>query len=212
MPEMSIHEKLFCCSPPWRWFAARAVLPWALDGEEIHGDVLELGSGSGAISEALLDRSPAIRLTATDFDASMVATTARSIARFGERGTARQADAADLPFADASFDAVLALLMLHHVGEWRRALAESCRVLRSGGALVGYDLLAGPIAGALHRIGVRKHGETLIPWLELRPALERFRLRTSKPFALRPSSAASRRRVSSRPSNRIAPRDGATMT
>lgn len=72
MPAMSAVEQAFCRSHLWRWFTRRVIFPWALDGLELHGDVLELGSGSGAMAEELLARSPSIRLTATDVDPAMV--------------------------------------------------------------------------------------------------------------------------------------------
>lgn len=46
------------------------------------------------------------------------------------------ADVTALPFADASFDAVLATHMLYHVEPPLRAISELRRVLRSGGVLV----------------------------------------------------------------------------
>ena len=45
-----------------------------------------------------------------------------------------------LRFADQSFDFVASYLMLHHVLDWQRALAEAACVLRPGGTFVGYDL------------------------------------------------------------------------
>ena len=45
-------------------------------------------------------------------------------------------DAARLPFADASVDAVLIVDALHHVADQTGALAEAERVLRPGGVLV----------------------------------------------------------------------------
>jgi ubiquinone/menaquinone biosynthesis C-methylase UbiE len=44
------------------------------------------------------------------------------------------ADAARLPFAAGSFDAVVGFGFLHHVPHWQRALAEVARVLRPGGS------------------------------------------------------------------------------
>jgi len=47
--------------------------------------------------------------------------------------TFKEGDAEDLPFPDSSFDAVTMNFGLLHLGRPERALAEACRVLRSGG-------------------------------------------------------------------------------
>jgi spermidine synthase len=56
MPEMVPLEQRFCRSAPWRWFARHVILPWALQGEPLRGDVLEIGAGSGAMAAELLRR------------------------------------------------------------------------------------------------------------------------------------------------------------
>ena len=73
------------------------------------------------------------------------------LSQFGDRVTARHADATALPFPDDAFDAVLSWVMLHHTLEWEKALAEAIRVLRPGGQLVGYDLLSTAPLRLLHR-------------------------------------------------------------
>src|SRR5262245_754912 len=50
MPAMSPFESAFCRGAGWRAFASRIVLPWALLGQRLDGDVLEIGGGSGAIA------------------------------------------------------------------------------------------------------------------------------------------------------------------
>src|SRR3954463_15021260 len=45
MPTMSRFEATVCRSAPWRLFAGRVVLPWALQGVTPGGDVLEIGAG-----------------------------------------------------------------------------------------------------------------------------------------------------------------------
>ena len=49
---------------------------------------------------------------------------------------ARVGDVQELPFADASFDAVVAAWMLYHVPDLDRGIGELARVLRRGGRLV----------------------------------------------------------------------------
>ena len=89
----------------------------------------------------VLRRYPPVRLTATDYDESMVGLARERLASFGDRAEVRRADAADLPFADGAFDVTLSFVMLHHVIKWEQALGELVRVLRPGGRLIGYDLL-----------------------------------------------------------------------
>jgi ubiquinone/menaquinone biosynthesis C-methylase UbiE len=150
MPEMSAHAKAFCTSSPYVLLARRLLLPWALRGARPDGEVLEIGAGSGAMAAALLDRYPAIRLTATDVDGDMVVKTRQRLSSYGERASVRQADATALPFGDGHFDLVLSFAMLHHVGRWEQALAEVVRVLRPGGRLAGYDLVDTKVNRLLH--------------------------------------------------------------
>ncbi|MEY2397807.1 MAG: hypothetical protein QOJ00_981 [Actinomycetota bacterium] len=148
---MSRLQSVFCRSAPWRIVARRVVLPWALQGVELRGDVLEIGAGSGAMAAEVVHGFPTVRITVTDFDPHMVEAASKRLAGAGDRVTARTADATALPFADHSFDAVLSWVMLHHTVEWEQALAEAVRVLRPGGHLVGYDLVSVAPLRVLHR-------------------------------------------------------------
>jgi ubiquinone/menaquinone biosynthesis C-methylase UbiE len=157
MPAMSPLERSFCRSAPWRWFTREVVLPWALQGEELSGDALEIGGGSGAMAAALLLKHPKVRLTVTDYDVDMVGTARHHLAAFGDRAHTKTADATELPFPNASFDVVLSFIMLHHVIDWEAALNEAVRVLRPGGRLIGYDLLATIPMHLLHRVEGSRH-------------------------------------------------------
>ena len=166
---MSRFAQVMCRSAPWRFFAGRVVLPWAMQGTELHGDVLEIGCGSGAMAAEILRRFPEVRLTATDYDESMVEVAQRRLAPFGTRAEVRQADATALPFPDDSFDAALSFIMLHHVVDWEHALGELLRVLRPGGRVIGYDLMGDRGGQILHG---REHDVRLMRRAELQRRLD----------------------------------------
>jgi ubiquinone/menaquinone biosynthesis C-methylase UbiE len=172
MPAMSALERTFCRSAPWRWFTREVVLPWALQGEDLTGDVLEIGGGSGAMAAEVLRKYPEVRLTVTDYDDDMVDMASHHLAAFGNRADAKRADATRLPFPDDSFDGVLSFIMLHHVIDWEAALAEAARVLRPGGRIIGYDLLATAPMHLLHQAEGSHH--RMMHLSELRDTLRRL--------------------------------------
>jgi SAM-dependent methyltransferase len=93
------------------------------------GRVLEVGCGWGELAEWIA-RETGADVVAVDLSPRMV-----ELAR--ERGVdARLADVEELPFADETFDVVVAAWMLYHVPDLERGLAEIARVLRPGGTLV----------------------------------------------------------------------------
>lgn len=168
MPVMSTIESDFCRSAPWRYLARRYVLPWATNGTELTGDVLEIGGGSGAMAAGVAQTFPQIRLTVTDLDPDMVANATNRLASFSHV-TVERADVTAMAYGTASFDAVTSYLMLHHVIEWRAALNEVTRVLKPGGALLGYDLTETRLARWVHAIDRSPH--RLIEPSELTDAL-----------------------------------------
>ena len=170
MPVMSRVEAGFCRSSAWALFARRAIVPWAVQGQPVAGDVLEIGAGAGAMAEAILRRYPEARLTVTDFDPSMVAALERRLGAYDDRVRVEQADASALPYADGRFDVVLSFLMLHHTVRWEQVLSEAVRVLRPGGRLVGYDLLAVQPWRLLHKVEGAAH--RLISMEELDPLFD----------------------------------------
>lgn len=91
-------------------------------------NILDTGGGYGRIARRLNDRA---NVFLCDLSREML-----ELAR--RQGTLRlaQADARALPFRDASFDTVLAIDLLIHLGDWRAALIELARVLRPGGRLI----------------------------------------------------------------------------
>jgi ubiquinone/menaquinone biosynthesis C-methylase UbiE len=152
--EMTGLEKWLLASPAWGAFSKRVLVPWVVSFARPPSEawVLELGCGRGSEAEVLAERFPDWRLTATDYDTEMVSLAEKRLSRFGERVGVEEADASALPYPAGSFDLVLAVLVWHHVGDWRKATAEAARVLRPGGWLVLADALAPFFAGPTGRL------------------------------------------------------------
>lgn len=149
MSVMSKVERAFCCGALWRTSTGTVVR--SLPGAVLGRDVLEIGSGSGAIAEQLAREHPEITVTATDLDPVMVSAAADRLRNVANTSV-QMGDATALPFPDASFDSVVSCLMLHHVIDWESTVREATRVLRPGGVFVGYDIVRTPLATAIHRV------------------------------------------------------------
>lgn len=99
--------------------------------------VLDVGCGTGMLSERLLSAFPSCRLTGVDLSPAMVE---RARARLAGRAEVREADAERLPFHDGAFDLVVCNDSFHHYPDPDRAAFQMWRVLRKGGALVLGDV------------------------------------------------------------------------
>jgi ubiquinone/menaquinone biosynthesis C-methylase UbiE len=114
----------------------RAMLDEYLDRLRPYGEVLEVGCGTGPISRRIAARQAVDRVDGVD-PSPLFVERARDLA--GETIDFTVADGADLPFGDASFDAVVFHTALCHMPERERALAEAHRVLRPGGHVAVFD-------------------------------------------------------------------------
>ena len=103
------------------------------------GHILDLGGGTGALSAALLNGLPGVRVTLLDVDADMLREARRRLARYGNRASFQEGSFLDpLPAADV----VVASLALHHVHDLRRKkqLFRSIHgALAPGGVFVNLD-------------------------------------------------------------------------
>ena len=91
--------------------------------------ILELGCVNAAMWKKRVDDLPeGCELLLTDLSAGMLE---EARGQLGEREHVRyaQVDAMEIPYGDAGFDAVIANMMLYHVPDIDRALAEIRRVL-----------------------------------------------------------------------------------
>lgn len=99
--------------------------------------VLDMGCGPGWFWAHVADNLPEdLALMLADQSAGMVSEAVeRCSALRAWPVEGREADAAALPFADGSFDTVVAMHMMYHVADRPTAIAEMARVLKPGGWL-----------------------------------------------------------------------------
>jgi MPBQ/MSBQ methyltransferase len=107
--------------------------------------VLDVGSGVGGTSRCLA-REFGCRVTGIDLTEEYCRAAAMLSAKIGlaELIDYRQGDATNLPFRDGSFDVVWTEHVAMNIPDKSRLYSEMHRVLKPGGALAIYDILAGP--------------------------------------------------------------------
>jgi ubiquinone/menaquinone biosynthesis C-methylase UbiE len=129
---MNENHAQVCTSPEWAQHLQEEILTPLTRDIDLGKEMLEIGPGPGAATDWLRHR--VARLTAVEVEESAAALLADRY-----RGTnveIRTGSAAELAFADDSFDSVGCFTMLHHVPTLalqNKILAEAFRVLRPGG-------------------------------------------------------------------------------
>ena len=100
------------------------------------GSVLEVACGTGILTRVLRSKlAPTVKLMATDLNEPMFQ---NAMGKFhvGEFVQWQEVDATNLPFADATYDAVVCQFGLMFVPDKRAAVRETYRVLKRGGSFV----------------------------------------------------------------------------
>jgi len=117
------------------------------DADAVAGD---LGCGTGQMSAAL---APFVgRVIAVDASAAMLQAAKRRLSAF-DNVDLRRGELEALPIDDRALDVATLMLVLHHVPEPERALAEVARVLRPGGRVIVGDMLPHDREGYRQQMG-----------------------------------------------------------
>lgn len=122
--------------------------------------VLDLGCGTGDLAREVLRQHPDAQVIAADFTAAMIL---RGRLRPPPQPLWCLADALALPYATASFDAVVCAFLLRNVADLRQALREMARILKPGGQIAILETTR-PAPHPLHPV---RHllMRVFIPWL-----------------------------------------------
>lgn len=127
--------------------------------------ILDAGCGPGEILVRVARLAPSLRLTGLDVDAPMIERARGKARRARVSPTLVVADAAAMPFADASFDLVVSSFAVHHWHDPQAGLAEVMRVLKPGGRALIWDI-ASPqdmIAAHASATSAGPHGAASVP-------------------------------------------------
>jgi SAM-dependent methyltransferase len=107
-------------------------IPWSdLRGKR----VLEVGLGYGTVTQKLAETGALV--TGLDIASNPVAMVNHRLHQSGLSGEAVEGNILAPPFADNTFDAIVAIGSLHATGDLRGAIASCRRLLVPGGRLIG---------------------------------------------------------------------------
>jgi ubiquinone/menaquinone biosynthesis C-methylase UbiE len=96
--------------------------------------VLEIGCGRGAGARLIREAFRPRVVHASDLDLEMIRMAREhSLERHGQGSSLAVADVFKLPYRNEAADAVFGFGVLHHVPDWRAAVAEIARMLKPGG-------------------------------------------------------------------------------
>ena len=146
-------------NPQFDWgMVVLARLP--LDGGEC---VLDVGCGTGRLTEQLLARLPLGRVIGIDQSSNMVSVAREHLKRHGDRLQLLLADAAALPIREEA-DAVFSTATFHWVLDHPRLFRSLHVALKPGGQLVAQCGGAGNLARIHHRIDVLMRDAQFAPY------------------------------------------------
>ncbi len=141
----------------WRAEAVRLATAGAPDR------ILDAATGTADLAVALKRSAPAADVVGIDFAERMLEVGRAKARRAGLDVRLDVGDALDLPYPDASFDAVTIAYGLRNFGDVGAGLREFRRVLRPGGRLVVLEFTP-PRPGLLGR-AMRFYTLRVVPWI-----------------------------------------------
>ncbi len=155
--------------PRWRRFLVSRIDA----GQDSH--VLDVATGTAAVAIELVRRH-GCTVVGIDQSPDMLATGRARVERagLGDRIELVEGHAQELPFEDASFDALTFTYLLRYVDDPAATLAELARVVKPGGTIAGLEFGVPPVAlwrGLWElwvRIGLPGAGQVISPgWAEV---------------------------------------------
>jgi demethylmenaquinone methyltransferase / 2-methoxy-6-polyprenyl-1,4-benzoquinol methylase len=139
-PRYDLMNTLMTFGQDARW---RRMVADLLSGLGPQGSVLDVGTGTGRLAQAVLEARPGAFVVGVDFTLDM-------LRRAPSHLHLAAGDALRLPFADGQFDAVISGFVVRNLANLSEGVQEQVRVLRPGGLLLILETTPGP-PGLLNR-------------------------------------------------------------
>jgi len=117
----------------WSRLVAESFIEWLSPSSGLKW--LDIGCGSGALSEAIINKCEPASLTAIDHSEDFVRTAQK---RLGSRVHCRVGNALSLPLDNSSINITVSGLVLNFISESEKALSEMRRVTDAGGTVAAY--------------------------------------------------------------------------
>jgi ubiquinone/menaquinone biosynthesis C-methylase UbiE len=117
----------------WSRLVAESFVWWLSPSSELNW--LDIGCGSGALSEAIINNCKPAALTAIDQSEDFVKTAQK---RLGSRANCKVGNALSLPLEASTINIAVSGLVLNFIPEPEKALAEMRRVTGTGGTVAVY--------------------------------------------------------------------------
>jgi SAM-dependent methyltransferase len=118
----------------WSRPVAREFIDWL--AVPAGGHWLDVGCGTGALSQTILEQAAPQSLVGIDPSEGFLAHARRAVS--DPRAELRIGDAQSLPVDSDTFDAVVAGLVINFIPDTPKAVAEMARAARAGGTVAGY--------------------------------------------------------------------------
>ncbi len=122
--------------------------------------ILDLGMGTGNLTELLLKRFPNATVTAVELSPDMIQLAGKKLRRFGNRLQIVEGDFTKVPLPEAEYDVIASCMSLHHIASPAEKTAYYARLrqaLKPGGVLS----LSDPIKGENKYLDERYRGKMI---------------------------------------------------